>query len=86
MFIITQDRDLCVEFKQEKLYIRTIVNKNILFGFSIMYGDGSIAEGQEEDDDIVIGTFETYELCEEELEKMYACDKEYFVVDGFEDY
>ena len=77
MFIINQDRDdmiLLYADNSRKLRVKTICNRNKLFGFNLMFGSK------------VLGTFETYEEAEREFEAIRKYTEPYYVVSGYEEW
>jgi hypothetical protein len=74
MIIINQDRDESVIFEKEKIHIFMEIQDDKLRGFSLM------------SDDDFLGTFDTLEEVEDEMQALFDYDKEYFVVSGYSDY
>lgn len=75
MFIINQDRDCIIQLQEtSKLNYEIITKDNIFIGYNLLI------------DGIPIGTFDTINDLENEINNIYNCKYTYYITNGFSDY
>jgi hypothetical protein len=96
MFIINQDRDRMVKYIPDQTRIGTIIVEGKLMGFGVYHktpeDQAKLAGTPLEAFDhiilpeILIGSYDTYEECEDLVDMINRNEKPFFVAPGFGDY
>lgn len=75
MFVISKDRDKCVEIERvEALNAFANVQDGMLFGFNVQYANE------------ILGDYDTLDEANNEITRILLCDYPYYVMSGFTDY
>lgn len=96
VYLVNQDRDRMVKYVPDQTRIGTIVESGKLMGFGVYHktpedqaklvGTPFEAFDREILPEILLGSFDTPEECDDLLEIMNDNEKPFFVVPGFGDY
>lgn len=96
MYIINQDRDRMVKYKPNQTRIGAIITDEKLMGFGVYHKtpedqaklSGTPFEAFDKviSPEILIGSYDTTEECEDLIDMMNQNEKPFFVAPGFGDY